>query len=195
MLLSEVCAIVFASSTVVLGFLTFFYRKKADIRNRRFDIYHKSLTKIDELNERLSTVFRELLTVDLNRILEKILLNPEDFNNIIVERQNLLYDRISESMKIVSQTYSEFNALRLIASKETLRLLDSYQDIAGRQMQLNSEIINSIELIRPDVSREETIAQISNSTLAKQMSSLQEESNKLRSDLEKQMRKDLGEKD
>lgn len=195
MQIGEIFTIVFASTTALLGFLTFFYKKKADIRNRRFDIYHKSLTKIDELNKRLSTMFRELLTVDLNRILEKILQNPADFNSTIVELQNLLYEKISESMKIVSQTYSEFNALRLIASKETLTLLDSYQEIAIRQARLNSEIINSIKLVRPDISREETIAQISNSTLTKQMASLQDESNRLRSDLEKQMRKDLGEKD
>lgn len=56
-------------------------------------------------------------------------------------------------MKIISQTYNEFNALRLIASIETLDLLDNYRDFAIRQNELNQEIINSIKLVRPDMSQ------------------------------------------
>ncbi len=185
--------VVFGLSTLILSVATYSYKKKADLVTRRFEIYHKALENLDKLNKRLSEMFAQLMLSDITEGFHKMIKepNPDNWAEYAMEMQNKVYQRITDSMGVVSQMYGEFNNLRLVASPELLILLDRYRELTEKHLALDNKVLDiarSIKLLEP---QSQVLDRIEQSGLAEEMAKYSQELNELHAEIEKQMRKDL----
>ena len=185
--------IVLGLSTLILSYFTLSYKKKADLVTRRSEIYHKALENLDNLNKRLSEMFAQLMLSDITEGFHKMIGEPDPDNwaKYAEEMQNKVYQRITDSMGVVSQMYGEFNNLRLVASPELLSLLDRYRELTKKHVALDAKILDIAQSIKLLDGQNQVLDRIEQSGLAEEMAKYSKELNELHAEIEKQMRKDL----
>ena len=159
------------------------HKKSAIIFENRLKVYNEYFEKIDDINDRLMIDFQEYIGPTINQVYEKILTDPENSNQALIEMQKALGDMISKASKSINQTTQELQKLRFIASKKTLKILNEYRDLAQLQVQMLPEVLKTVNIHESqnfDTRENENLKSIGHRLI------------ETRNELEKQMRIDLG---
>ena len=159
------------------------HKKSAIIFENRLKVYNEYFEKIDDINDRLKIDFQEYIGPTINQVYEKILSDPENSNQALIEMQSALSDMINKASKNINQTTQELQKLRFIASKKTLKILNEYRDLAQSQVQMIPEVLKTIDIYESrnfDTRENENLKNIGYKLI------------EIRNELEKQMRIDLG---
>ncbi|MEX0597568.1 MAG: hypothetical protein WD512_13840 [Candidatus Paceibacterota bacterium] len=157
-------------------------KKRSIIFENRLKIYNEYFHKIDDINDRLMIDFQEFIGPIMTNLYEKILKEPDNSNDALVEMQKALAKITSDSAKTVNETSNELQKLRFIASKKTLQILDEYRSLAQSQIDIIPDLLGSIniqEFENYDTNQNEELKKVGVKLI------------ETRNALEKQMRKDL----
>ncbi|MFX0202833.1 MAG: hypothetical protein ACFFCW_42555 [Candidatus Hodarchaeota archaeon] len=158
-------------------------RKSSVVFENRLKIYNEYFKKIDGINERLTIDFAEFIGPVLNQFYEKILTDPENINDKLIDLQRAAGNIITKSSATIMQATQELQTLRFIASNKTLEILNDYKRLAESQTKIVSELFGSINISNfqsYDINRNSTLKEVGTQLL------------ETRDKLEKQMRDDLG---
>lgn len=159
------------------------YEEIASIREKRFSTYKEFLSKLDLMNSELyDKQFSEKSTRKINEVVEQIKANPlnlSGYYDVIQYQSTILFDWMRKYNKYLD----ELNQLRLVGSPELIKMLDDYQGKVKEYLDANAQ---SMLMHATSLPGHFDFSVISN--YAKN----QEELNKIRKDIERQMRNDIG---
>lgn len=159
------------------------YEEITSIRDKRFSIYKEFLSRIDQMNSELyDKQFSNESIKKINDVVEQIKINPENiigYYDVIQYQANILF----EWMRKYNKFLDELNQLRLVGSQELINLLDSYQKKVKEYLESTAQslVMNAISLPGQF-----------NLSVLENYSKNQEELNKIRKEIEQQMRIDIG---
>lgn len=157
-------------------------KKRSIIFENRLKIYNEYFHKIDDINDRLMIDFQKFIGPVMTNLYERILKEPDNSNDAMIEMQQALAKMTSDSAKTVNETAHELQKLRFIASKKTLQILDEYKALAQSQIEIIPDLLQSIniqEFENYDTNQNEKLRQVGMKLI------------ETRNSLERQMRKDL----
>jgi len=184
--------VVFVISTGCLGWTSLHLKKKADLRLQRFTVYKQALDEIDTLNKKLSSLTGAFFLSDLQAFLVDMLSSPEHLDDHLLSMNRRFNSRFAEMNDVVNASYSRLNTIRLVASRETLKLLDEYREITRELMTAQTELLNSVKLPKDVSQLKDKKYEIAKSADLDGLTAIQSKYANIRSQLETQMRKDIG---
>ena len=183
----------FAALAAILAWTSIRLNRKAELRTQRFAVYKEALDELDRLNQRLSTVFSELLVTDFQALLRNMLTAPpEKLTEHILGMNNILNTRIAQMNEIINVMYSRLNTVRLVASEESIEILDEMRDNAARILAAQHDLMSSISLPRSPAEIGDSSRPVFSKPAMENLAKLQEIYAESRKRLEKQMRQDVG---
>ncbi len=163
--------------------VAFKQKKKSVVFENRLQIYNDYFQKIDDINERLMIDFQEFIGPTITNFLIQVLRDPESSDQLIIELQKATSEVTIKASKTISQSEQELQKLRFIASEKTLMILDKYRDLAKSQIDLLSEVFETIDIQNFqnfDASQNQRLVSVGENLI------------QTKNELELQMRKDLG---
>ena len=138
--------VIFGISTCLLGWTTLRFKNKADLRSQRFSVYKETLDELDGLNRKFSSIFSDLYASDMANLLRNMLTTPDKLMDHILSMNSLINKRLADANELINLMFSRLNSIRLVASKETLQLLDILRNSSSNVLVAQQEYINSINL-------------------------------------------------
>lgn len=181
-------AAISAVVTSVLAPLIFYILKRRDERQKRnFEVryseYKKYLGTLDEIARSSSADFERDFMQTATGSMNRILLGGPDADHALVELNTSLSQMGRKVRESFSKATNELHGLRLVCSDALLAQIDRFVQL---QSELMDESLNVFEKLKqfnpPDP----------NAILTDQMKSKGKESQKLFTEIVKQMRKELG---
>lgn len=108
------------------------YERESNILDMRYHTYREYLSKLDSINEELRIKYIDLNEL-FHNVFTKILENPYD-KSPLIDMNKKVSEMTSQATSVLNKTYQELNALRLICSKDMLKILDEYQSLSKSQL-------------------------------------------------------------
>lgn len=157
-------------------------------RDVRLHVYQDTLSKLDEINERLTTDYSGPFLQRQSELFSSIVTDPADFENVYARFVQETYQEMIRIVALINATFSELNQLRLVASTPTLELLNRYRELSLRQAQNFSEMMDQFK--KGNVTGGNLID--NDLQISGPAQNLAEEIRDTRQALERQMRADIG---
>jgi hypothetical protein len=156
------------------------------------EIYKQALDDIDAVNRKLASLFSGVFLSDLQQFLADMIRDRTNLDTHVLNMNRRMNSRIVEVNEIMSTFYGRLDKVRLVASQQTLKLLDEYREISTRAIAAQSELTNSINLPKSTKELSESGIITFNKDSMEKLGSVQQRWASIREKLEMQMRKDVG---
>lgn len=159
------------------------YEDEKGLREKRFIVYKEYLTKLDTIN---STLYlnqnSEKMRQKLIEVFEQAKTNPQNLDkyfDLMKDQFDLIIDWMKENNKLLD----EINAVKLVSSKKVFDILEDYQRITKESLEATAGFTLEIAFLGPG-----------NFSIDSMMNYTKkyEELQKIKGDLEKAMREDIG---
>ena len=168
--------------------IAFINNSRNHIRNIRLQIYQESLAKLDELNALISRDFVSSFINNQISYLQRLIQDPSSAKDYLASIIKNVYEEMSKLINLINKAFTEFEKLRLVASKKTLVILNCYRELAMQQARDFTEILEALK--SGHISGGKYITSEMKTTLYARDQS--EKIKNMRTELENQMRKDIG---
>lgn len=132
------------------------YERESKILDMRYHTYREYLSKLDSINEELRIKYTDLNPVFQN-VFVQLLENPSD-KSPLIEMSKKVSEMSTQATSVFNKTYQELNGLRLICSKDMLKILDEYQALAKSQLDDIGTFLNQVDFTNPNPSSQTTQA-------------------------------------
>lgn len=159
------------------------YEDEKGLREKRYSVYKEYLTKLDIIN---STLYlnqnSEKMRQKAAEVFEQVKSNPNNLDKY-VELMKEQFELIVDWMKENNKLLDEINAVKLVSSKKVFTILEDYQRITRESLEATAGFTFELAFFGPG---NFSIDSMLNSTKK------YEELQKIKLDLEKAMREDIG---
>jgi len=159
------------------------YEDEKGLREKRYTVYKEYLTKLDTIN---STLYLSQNSDKMRKkaaeVFEQVKSNPNNFDKyaeLMKEQFELIVDWMKENNKLLD----EINAVKLVSSKKVFDILEDYQRITKESLEATAGFTFELAFLGPG---NFSIDSMLNSTKK------YEELQKIKLDLERAMREDIG---
>ena len=130
------------------------YEQESKMLDMRYHTYREYLSKLDRINEELRVKYTDLNEVFCD-VFAKILQNPHD-NSPLIEMNKKVSEMSIQATNAFSKTYQELNGLRLVCSKDMLKILDEYRSLSKSQLDDMSTFFSQIDFTNPNPTSQAT---------------------------------------
>ncbi|MFA3782095.1 hypothetical protein ABRY23_03420 [Melioribacteraceae bacterium 4301-Me] len=159
------------------------YEDEKGLREKRYSVYKEYLTKLDTINSTLYLSQNcEKMRQKVVEVFEQVKSNPNNLDKyaeVMKEQFELIVEWIKENNKLLD----EINAVKLVSSKKVFDILENYQKITKESLEATAGFTFEVAFMGPG-----------NFSLDSMLNSTKkyEELQKIKLDLEKAMREDIG---
>jgi hypothetical protein len=159
------------------------YEDEKGLREKRYTVYKEYLTKLDTIN---STLYLSQNSDKMRKkaaeVFEQVKSNPNNFDKyaeLMKEQFELIVDWMKENNKLLD----EINAVKLVSSKKVFDILEDYQRITKESLEATAGFTFELAFLGPG-----------NFSIDSMLISTKkyEELQKIKLDLERAMREDIG---
>jgi hypothetical protein len=180
----KVIVFIFGAAGWVLLFLDrIAYRRQKD----RLNIYQASLSKLDEIQRKLSADVTGQFIRELPSLYGQIMQNPGNPEAILNFTKNI-YEKMAVLVDSISIAFAELNNLRLVASEKTIAFLDQYRELSLQQAKDFGSVLEAFK--RGQISGGEIVD--GNMEITAEAKALSNTIGAVKVKLERQMREDIG---